>query len=238
MRIQQLTKKFKGQQLGRSMVEMLGVLAIIGVLSVGGVAGYRYAMQKIFENEVQDLFARIYQGVQSSMMNPNTYLNCCSGNMTETFYNVCSSDSGTWYTEQYDEICSFLSKEDCWGGSIYNTVDQVVTKSGIIWQYLGLRWGTRDYTMIGIVLSKVFIKKKFSLESLNQVCKNVLTSIVSNPVYQEKLMAIGPYRFINFVPQEITPEKIESVCNVVRNQYVSFSVYFKNDNLVDCIEEK
>ena len=25
---------------GRSMVEMLGVLAIIGVLSVGGIAGY------------------------------------------------------------------------------------------------------------------------------------------------------------------------------------------------------
>ena len=25
---------------GRSMIEMLGVLAIIGVLSVGGIAGY------------------------------------------------------------------------------------------------------------------------------------------------------------------------------------------------------
>ena len=27
-------------QSGRSMIEMLGVLAIIGVLSVGGIAGY------------------------------------------------------------------------------------------------------------------------------------------------------------------------------------------------------
>ena len=34
-------------QCGRSMVEMLGVLAIIGVLSVGGIAGYRTAMEKI-----------------------------------------------------------------------------------------------------------------------------------------------------------------------------------------------
>ena len=32
------------KEFGRSMVEMLGVLAIIGVLSVGGIAGYRYAM--------------------------------------------------------------------------------------------------------------------------------------------------------------------------------------------------
>ena len=32
--------------LGRSMIEMLGVLAIIGVLSVGGIAGYAKAMEK------------------------------------------------------------------------------------------------------------------------------------------------------------------------------------------------
>ena len=36
----------KEQELGRSMTEMLGVLAIIGVLSVGGIAGYTYAMNK------------------------------------------------------------------------------------------------------------------------------------------------------------------------------------------------
>lgn len=33
-------------QFGRSMVEMLGVLAIIGVLSVGSIAGYQKAMMK------------------------------------------------------------------------------------------------------------------------------------------------------------------------------------------------
>ncbi|MBQ8672009.1 MAG: hypothetical protein IJ525_05770 [Alphaproteobacteria bacterium] len=33
-------------QYGRSMIEMLGVLAIIGVLSVGGIAGYSKAMMK------------------------------------------------------------------------------------------------------------------------------------------------------------------------------------------------
>lgn len=31
---------------GRSMVEMLGVLAVIGVLSIGGIQGYTYAMNK------------------------------------------------------------------------------------------------------------------------------------------------------------------------------------------------
>ena len=36
----------KFNELGRSMVEMLGVLAIIGVLSVGAIAGYSKAMTK------------------------------------------------------------------------------------------------------------------------------------------------------------------------------------------------
>ncbi|MBR5130026.1 MAG: hypothetical protein IKV03_02240, partial [Alphaproteobacteria bacterium] len=38
-------------QSGRSMVEMLGTLAIIGVLSIGGIAGYTYAMNKYRANE-------------------------------------------------------------------------------------------------------------------------------------------------------------------------------------------
>ena len=39
---------------GRSMVEMLGVLAIIGVLSVGAIAGYSKAMMKYKMNQAAD----------------------------------------------------------------------------------------------------------------------------------------------------------------------------------------
>ena len=39
-------------QSGRSMVEMLGVLAIIGVLSVGAIAGYSKAMEKYKINKM------------------------------------------------------------------------------------------------------------------------------------------------------------------------------------------
>ncbi|MGN0919545.1 MAG: hypothetical protein ACI4OR_02145 [Alphaproteobacteria bacterium] len=42
----------KKNETGRSMVEMLGVLAIIGVLSVGGIAGYTMAMNKYRANEI------------------------------------------------------------------------------------------------------------------------------------------------------------------------------------------
>ena len=44
---------------GRSMVEMLGVLAIIGVLSVGAIAGYSYGMAKYRANEtINDIMLR------------------------------------------------------------------------------------------------------------------------------------------------------------------------------------
>jgi type II secretory pathway pseudopilin PulG len=50
MKIQQL----KLIQSGRSMIEMLGVLAIVGVLSVGGISGYSTAMNKHKNNKIMD----------------------------------------------------------------------------------------------------------------------------------------------------------------------------------------
>ncbi len=44
---------------GRSMVEMLGVLAIIGVLSIGGIAGYTTAMNRFRANEILDMAAKV-----------------------------------------------------------------------------------------------------------------------------------------------------------------------------------
>ena len=49
----------KINQSGRSMIEMLGVLAIIGVLSVGGIAGYSKAMAKFRVNKSIDQISHI-----------------------------------------------------------------------------------------------------------------------------------------------------------------------------------
>ena len=46
-------------QYGRSMVEMLGVLAIIGVLSVGAIAGYSKAMMKYKLNKQTEQISSI-----------------------------------------------------------------------------------------------------------------------------------------------------------------------------------
>ena len=51
------------REYGRSMIEMLGVLAIIGVLSVGGIAGYSKAMQKWKINKTVEGYSMLVYGM-------------------------------------------------------------------------------------------------------------------------------------------------------------------------------
>ena len=53
----------KQNQYGRSMIEMLGVLAIIGVLSVGGIAGYSKAMEQFKVNKAIGQYTALTYGV-------------------------------------------------------------------------------------------------------------------------------------------------------------------------------
>ncbi len=56
----------KTEQTGRSMVEMLGVLAIIGVLSVGGISGYSKAMAKFKLTKVQDQLSMMIMNIRTA----------------------------------------------------------------------------------------------------------------------------------------------------------------------------
>ncbi len=58
--------------LGRSMIEMLGVLAIIGVLSIAAVAGYRFALLKFRANEVTNELNMRAINVSAQMLNTGT----------------------------------------------------------------------------------------------------------------------------------------------------------------------
>lgn len=62
---------------GRSMVEMLGVLAVIGVLSIGGITGYRAAMDRISLNRVYQLIDTVAMAaaVERQNSNSNSFFN-------------------------------------------------------------------------------------------------------------------------------------------------------------------
>ena len=63
----------KTNESGRSMIEMLGVLAIIGVLSVGGIAGYSKAMNKFKTNKVADNVSMLIANIKTMYAQQNSY---------------------------------------------------------------------------------------------------------------------------------------------------------------------
>ncbi len=58
---------------GRSMIEMLGVLAIVGVLSVGGIAGYTKAMIKIRSEKTIEQVNEVVMNIRNLFINQDGY---------------------------------------------------------------------------------------------------------------------------------------------------------------------
>lgn len=74
----------KNDQTGRSMVEMLGVLAIIGVLSVGGIAGYSKAMTKFKITKTFDQVSMTVANIRTLYSGQRSY----SGLKTANAFNM------------------------------------------------------------------------------------------------------------------------------------------------------
>ena len=82
---------------GRSMIEMLGVLAIIGVLSVGGIAGYSQAMSKFKVSKTTDQVQTMVTNVRTLFAGQRSYdgLSKADGDYT-TAYTMGILTDETW----------------------------------------------------------------------------------------------------------------------------------------------
>ena len=80
----------KNNEQGRSMVEMLGVLAIIGVLSVGGISGYSKAMAKFKLTKAQDQISMLLMNIRTAFATMPTYSGL--SNDTAISYNIAPTD--------------------------------------------------------------------------------------------------------------------------------------------------
>ncbi|MBS4772892.1 MAG: hypothetical protein KHX55_01290 [Proteobacteria bacterium] len=78
------------EQSGRSMVEMLGVLAIIGVLSVGGISGYSKAMAKFKLTKAQDQLTMLLMNIRTAYATSPSYAGLNAANAVA--YNLAPSD--------------------------------------------------------------------------------------------------------------------------------------------------
>ncbi len=80
----------KFEQSGRSMVEMLGVLAIIGVLSVGGISGYSKAMAKYKLTKAQDQLSMLLINIRTTFAGSANFGNLA--NQTAIDLNIVPAD--------------------------------------------------------------------------------------------------------------------------------------------------
>ena len=78
------------QQSGRSMIEMLGVLAIIGVLSVGGIAGYSQAMSKFKVTKTSDQIQTMVTNIRTLFASQRNYKSVKTGSAanSQVLYSV------------------------------------------------------------------------------------------------------------------------------------------------------
>ncbi len=83
-------------QFGRSMIEMLGVLAIIGVLSVGGIAGYSKAMLAYKSNIQRQMLSDLLRAMIEVKPQLGTDLTEWQ-NITNLFYSLGYLPEGTTY---------------------------------------------------------------------------------------------------------------------------------------------
>ena len=84
---EKLASRYK--QSGRSMIEMLGVLAIIGVLTVGSIAGYSHAMRRHLLNKQREQISYILATIETQYDALKTSLsNLPTSNNTSLFINL------------------------------------------------------------------------------------------------------------------------------------------------------
>ncbi len=90
-------KHIHSNESGRSMVEMLGVLAIVGVLSVGGIAGYSQAMSKFKVTKAMDQVQTIITNMRTLYASSRTYsaLNAATANSVGILTSETYTGSGS-----------------------------------------------------------------------------------------------------------------------------------------------
>ena len=86
-------------QFGRIMVEMLGVLAIIGVLSIGGLSAYRFAMERIQMNTLKSWLS----GMEFAF-----FENCHFGESEN-----CIAEGGAAYIKARNILCNSMGSDYC-----------------------------------------------------------------------------------------------------------------------------
>ena len=99
---------FKKGESGRSMVEMLGVLAVIGVLSVGGISAYTAAMNSHKQNTIIDIMSKSAVMAASANVGEGKQLIITNKNIIDTGF----GRPDVRFNEMPDEVSFMVASGD------------------------------------------------------------------------------------------------------------------------------
>ena len=133
---------------GRSMIEMLGVLAIIGVLSVGGLAGYNMAMGRVRVNRVIDELQLVAVNIRTAVPN-GTYDNISTIATNMKILDTLKENLASLGASASAAVKEQKSK----GGTVYDRFAINFTKLPLdaCRRIAGLDWGTESYVQASAV---------------------------------------------------------------------------------------
>lgn len=129
---------------GRSMIEMLGVLAIIGVLSIGGLAGYTMAMNRHRANTVLD-YATKCGVIAQTQGDGSTAILEENGDCNTAAFMGANSKPGV------DKLTSIKAKRDANGAT---TVKVTFTGTNGVTQAIASRLGLADATTFTLAVDE------------------------------------------------------------------------------------
>jgi Tfp pilus assembly protein PilE len=156
---------------GRSMVEMLGVLAIIGVLSVGAIAGYSKAMMKYKLNKQAEQINTVINAVARNI---HSFDNIQADNNSTTPITKYFTKMGEIPVEMLTSSANYLN--DIFKTEIYIALNKTET-------------GAKNMAIF-FMLDRLKTKSTDNLE----ICKNIVLTAKENRDSITYVEVVGDYK--------------------------------------------
>ena len=228
--------KLKNQS-GRSMVEMLGVLAIIGVLSVGGIAGYKMAMRKNAVNKLHALVQNFYVALEEGIQNPNSEMNV-----------VCKYFNGgdNCKKQKYNQICQlFMGAENCesykgnfWGVyRIPNSSVLSVSNASVLDGVRDVCWGSTTFLSGAVSFQLANFSKEGCVDFLNSFSSKSFDRFLGFSAYCNTDAPLNPSKCKIY--EDFSKENIDSVCALNSYGLAVVNLWFDGSelDLIDARDE-
>ena len=216
--------KYDVCSVGRSMIEMLGVLAIIAVLTVGGIAGYSKAMEKFKVNKTVKEYSYVIQGlleykdnILKNATEKQTFLTnfLYSAHIIPDSWKIIENSRDAGIHDSYGNDVYFYSFK--------NSDDKIIISTAI---YLGGESKDENNKRISN------FSPKLCFELLNNLVKPLHSVLYSGGITEWNSKISFPFGGDNYCGKETTClndlslQKIQQICNSCTEGYCAVVLRF------------